>query len=251
MGGGNIYNEINRRCLQHFHEVFDDTVFCVCVDDTGNLALVQRAVEWIWSCGFKDNVTIKVKTNSPYRDAQTFYDEVVNHLGNFDGMVFFGHNKGNTQEDMESIRQWVVFSYYSCLDKIVTHITELTSNSAAYTYVPIFNQLCCKWLAPGTFFLFNPRKIITYLDYTKQDIPKMDDRFSAETFLPKIIDITDDTRPSFLTDIMFDECRNRWFYTSEPCFFYIINHVELISYFLSPERVKEYQEFYSIITKEL
>ena len=28
----NVYNEINRRCLEHFHDIFDEVLFCVCVD---------------------------------------------------------------------------------------------------------------------------------------------------------------------------------------------------------------------------
>ena len=248
VGGGNVYNEINRRCLEHFHGIFDDAVFCVCLDDTGDSELVQKAAEWIWSCGFKDNVTIKVKPNSPYRDAQTFYDEVVNHLSEFSGMVFFGHNKGNTQEYRESIKQWIIFSYYSCLDKIEEHVTELASNAVAYTYVPVSRQVDCKWLSPGTLFLFNPRKIVTYLGHAKRSVPKMDDRFAAETFLPKIIDIT--AGDSFLMDVMFDECRNMWF-NSEELFVYELNHVELISYFLSTERVEKYKHFYETITEGL
>ena len=106
---GNLYNEINRRCLKRYHDIFDSAVFCVCLDDTGDLELIQRAIGWIWSCGFKDNVTIKVKPNSPNRDAQTFFDEVVGHLKEFDGMVFFGHNKGNTYEPNYSQAEWVIF----------------------------------------------------------------------------------------------------------------------------------------------
>ena len=51
--GGNIYNEINRRCLSHFCEIFDNSIFCICVDDTGNSKLIEKAVEWVLSCGFK------------------------------------------------------------------------------------------------------------------------------------------------------------------------------------------------------
>lgn len=173
VGTGNVYNEINRRCLEHFHDVFDDAVFCVCVDDRTDSNLIHKAVAWIWSCGFKDNVTIKVKPNSPYRDSQTFYDEVVDHLSDFDGMVFFGHNKGNTIEELDGLKQWIIFSYYSCLDEIENKIKRLTDHTIVFGYVPlaggqplfyIFNKH--GWMIPGTFFLFNPQKKLGYLDKT-------------------------------------------------------------------------------------
>lgn len=255
-GGGNVYNEINRRCLEHFHGIFDDAVFCICLDDTGDSELVQKAVEWIWSCGFKDNVTIKAKPNSPYRDAQTFYDEVVNHLSEFNGMVFFGHNKGNTMSEIDGLKQWIIFSYYACLDRIGEKVANLSDHAVIHTYIPlveegytVFNEH--RWLAPGTFFIFNPQKICSHIKINKITIPKLEDRYSAETFFPKLLDITDGKRYSFLTDVMFEHCINTWL-VGEPDFdYYWANHVELLGEFLPSERVEEYKHFYETITEGL
>lgn len=211
-------------------------------------------MEWIWSCGFKDNVTIKVKPNSPYRDAQTFYDEVVNHLSEFDGMVFFGHNKGNTRPDnCNGQKQWVVYSYYSVLDKIEEHLATLADTGLAYVYLPklvdgYFVPSNIKWMAPGTYLLLNPQKILMCIEKKGGNIPQLTDRFSAECFVPNIIDIT--AIDKFNEAICFDECWNNW-YLDTDADYYNMNHLDVLPYFLTPKRVKEYQQFYEVITEGL
>lgn len=251
---GCSYNEINRRCLRHFHDIFDEVLFCICVDDTGDYKLLQRAVEWIWSCGFKDNVTIKVKQNTPFYDAQTFYDEVYKHLGDFDGVLFFGHNKGNTLSDTEPIRKWIVYSYYSVLDRIENHVSNLVDNALAYTYVPVIDESTKKvsrnkWLASGTYFLFNPSKLLEYSKINGVKIPdKLYDRFYAEQFLPSVVDICDNK--IFREAIHFENWFNGYF-ESDFISMYTADHRDLISTFLPPERVEEYENFYKEMTNDL
>lgn len=249
----NVFYEINRRCLEHFHEIFDYSVFCVCVDDMNDSELIQNAIKWIWSCGFRENVIIKIKPNSSYRDAQTFYDEIVYHLTEFDGIVFFGHNKGTTMQATEGLKQWVTFLYYSCLDKIEEKVKELCNITLLYSYIPIntseYNTYrVFKWFLPGTFYLFNPNKLVTFLKKTDKPIPKLTDRFSAEIFFSQIIDIFNEETCDFFVNVKFENLYNTYFDSYQEINFYNINHIDLISYFLLPERVKQYEDFYKKIT---
>lgn len=249
----NAYYEINRRCLEYFHDIFDSALFCVCVDDTGNAELIQKGVEWILSCGFKNNVEIKIKQNTAFCDAQTFYDEIVNHLSDFNELVFFAHNKGCGKfYDNESVRQWVIFSYYASLCNISEKVLNLAEQAVSHGYIPLYGDNFkitspFKWVLPGAIFLFNPMKVATYLKEHGNEPPALQDRFSAEMFLSKIFDIT---RGEYsMTDICFENYRNGYFISESS--YYAINHYSLLKYFLSEERINQYRDFYNRITNEL
>lgn len=248
VGTGNVYNEINRRCLGHFHDVFDDAVFCVCLDDTGNSELVQKAVEWIWSCGFKDKVVIKIKPNSAFCDAQTFYDEVVNRLSEFDGMVFFGHNKGSTMDYMDGLKQWIIFSYYACLDRLEEYVVNLAREYVACTYLPITSKYGkpFDWFPPGSFLLANPMKLDAFPNRYGTPLPKLTDRCSTELFFPRFIDICD---PPFDYNMCFEDCCDAYWVGNYD--YYREDHLELLSQFLTEERVDQYRAFYDKIVDGL
>ena len=257
VGCGNVYNEINRRCLKHFHDVFDTATFCVCADNQEDSELIQKAIEWIWSCGFKENVVIKVKPNTPYRDAKTFYDEVVDHLSDIDGMVFFGHNKGSTFEPTDGHKQWVSFSYFSILDKIESHVKCLCEHTMVYTYVPYdcgtySNNGEVTWLPAGTFCLINPKKVLSCLKRTGKEIPQLCDRFSAELFFPRIVNLSDEHVNTHFCNVAFEDWYNSSFVdTNNEIDYYHMDHFWLISYFLTQERVEEYRRFYESIIEGL
>lgn len=249
----NIYYEINRRCLEYFHDIFDSALFCLCVDDTGNAELIQRGVEWILSCGFKNNVDIKIKQNTAFCDAQTFYDKIVDHLSDFNEMVFFAHNKGCGKFDNnESVKQWVIFSYYASLCNISEKVLNLTEQAVSHGYIPLYGDNFkmtspFKWILPGAIFLFNPMKVVTYLKEHEKEAPVLQDRFSAEMFMSKIFDIT--SAPYAMCDICFEDYRNGYFISDSN--YYTINHFDLLRYFLPEERISQYKYFYNKITNEL
>ena len=252
VGGGNLYNEINRRCLTHFHDIFDEATFCVAVDDTHDHELIEAAVRWIWSCGFGENTTIKVRFNSQYRGAKTFYDEIATRLADYDGMVFYAHNKGCSADDTVGTRQWVIFSYYACLRNIEEKISFLCLNSVACVYAPIKNEWQhhlskYDWLACGGIFLLNPAKIKFYLDSNEEDIPILHDRFYDESFISNVFDITKILPYKYA--IRFDDANSMYLDGEANC--YTMNHLEFLSIFFNEERVKEYQEFYEKIMEGL
>lgn len=250
----NIYYEINRRCLKYFHDIFDSALFCVSVDDTGNAELVQKGIEWILSCGFKNNVEIKIKQNTAFCDAQTFYDEIVDKLSDFKEMVFFAHNKGcGNFYDNESVKQWVIFSYYASLHNINDKILNLTEQAISQGYIPLYSDnfkitTPYKWILPGSIFLFNPMKIANYLKENEKEPPILQDRFSGEMFLSKIFDIM--REPYSMTDICFENYRNGYF-KSDFANYYEINHYDLLAYFLPKERIENYKNFYNEIINNI
>ena len=113
---------IHLRCLKQYHNVFDNAIFVISVDDIKNHELIQETERQIMDCGF-ENIKFIVKQNNEFREAQTFYDEVILNLDIFDGIVFFAHTKGisnyaqfpNNAEDLDA---WIYGLYYLNLNFI-------------------------------------------------------------------------------------------------------------------------------------
>ena len=239
-----VYYKINKRCLSRYHDIFDSSVFCLCVDNTEDAELIKKGVDWILSCGFKDNVTIKIKPNTAFNDAQTFYDEIVDKIENFNELIFFAHGKGcGKNEENKSLSQWTIFSYYAALNDIEEKVLNLTEQAAVQGYIPIYcNTEPFKWMIPGTIFLFNPMKVLEYLRAHDIPIPVLADRFSAENFISNIIDIRQPAYSGY--DICFEGWRNGCIEVTDDNNYYNVDHCYLLSLFSPEEKVEEYRKFY-------
>lgn len=249
----NAFFNIHRKCLKKYHKLFEEALFCIVIDDTSDSHLIKMGVDFIMSCGPWKNLTIKVKENTVYGDAQTFFDEIVSKMENLDSMIFFAHGKGIRKADENSLpqRQWIAFSYYACLDNIEEKISNLVNYALVYGYAPthskdIENEY--HWFYPGTFFLFNPLRVSRYLKQMGMDAPKLEDRYSAEKFWGNIYDI-EQGRNTFTVN--FDELSGWYFFSQNGVpNLYCLDQAEFLNFFLDKKRVEEYIKFYEDIENE-
>ena len=251
-GDESYFNVLNQRILSRYSNLFDSALFCVVLDDVNNGELIEGAVKWILGAGPWNGLEIKIKPNSPFNDAQTFFDEIVNKLDSFKEMVMFGHNKGTRWLDTghrENVAKWVAYSYFSIFRNFEENVKKLADDVMVTGYVPIGGVLRPAdtrninkygWHAPGGITMFNPMKLRTYLKNYGEELPILSDRFSQEFFWGNVVDIKN---PRLQHSVAFDGMQNQFFITEEfwP---YDIDHTELIGWFLPPEEVKKYKDFY-------
>jgi hypothetical protein len=126
--------------LKHYHNIFTESVFVIAIDDINNHSLIHDTEAAILDCGF-ENVKFIVKKNTKFREAATFYDEIVAKMKELDCYVFFGHTKGvtnfkNYPDSTESIRQWVHALYFLSLN----FVDEAEHYMAAFD-APFFGSL--------------------------------------------------------------------------------------------------------------
>lgn len=131
------------------------------------------------------SITFKVAKNSPYYEAETFYNEVVQNPIPYGGLTFFAHNKGvsNICDDDKSkiaILSWICALYYYGLNFTNEAEKKLCSEPSSVFYGPylmqenyIRNQYHF-WYA-GTFYWVNSQRL-----KKNGPVPVMSDREYAE-----------------------------------------------------------------------
>ena len=254
MNPDGVFFNLHRKCLKKYNSIFSEALFCIALDDTSDSRLIKMGVDFITSCGPWKNLTIKIKQNTVYGDAQTFYDEIINNLESLDSMVFFGHGKGIRKGDENNLsqKQWVVFSYYSCLDNIEEKVANLANYGLVYGYAPTCThdiENTYHWFYPGTFFLFSPMRVLRYLKQTEIKLPKIEDRYSAERFWGNIYDANEGHK-SYTAN--FDNTEG-WFFFSENGIpnFYGFSHTDFLKNLLGEERAEDYVSFYNEIENQM
>lgn len=113
----NAANKIHFVCLSKYINIFDEARFTISVDDLSNLDLISYGLQWILSLGGTFEKTINIRKNTDLFEVETFGKEFLNKSDEFDGMVFFGHNKGTTnfnnpQLNHESVFKWICGMYF-------------------------------------------------------------------------------------------------------------------------------------------
>ena len=113
----NVANKIHFVCLSKYINIFDEARFTISVDDLSNLDLISYGLQWILSLGGTFEKTINIRKNTDLFEVETFGKEFLNKSDEFDGMVFFGHNKGTTnfnnpQLNHESVFKWICGMYF-------------------------------------------------------------------------------------------------------------------------------------------
>lgn len=185
--------QIHLKCLKHYHSIFTDAVFVIAVDDINDHSLIRETQEALLDCGF-ETVSFIVEQNTVFREAKTFYDEVVSKIETLDSLVFFGHTKGITNFKNfpgyhESIKQWIHGLYYLSLNFMGEATFYLLDAEA-----PFFGGMLHlgKEEEPlgyycGTFFWVNPNSIVVRKTTNGTDYrPNLTGRVYAERY-PMII----------------------------------------------------------------
>lgn len=144
----NRANQLHLKCLKRYSNVFNDAIFVISLDDISNVKLIRETQDAILDCGFL-NIKFIIKKNDSYREAKTFYEEIILKMKDLYGLTFFGHNKGTTNyathpDNKDDIDAWIVGLYYFNLNFIEEVKNETISNCSCFY---------------GAFLHVNPRQI--------------------------------------------------------------------------------------------
>lgn len=250
-------NEIHRRILKKYRNCFSSATFVISADYLSS-SIVSEGIRWIMSCGFNEGTTIKIAKNDDYREAKTFFSEIVSKLNSFNTPVFFAHNKGTTHKQKSTsynVAKWTVFSYYSILRNFEQRVKDLTEHGISCGYIPVadakepwdYSTLNEHgWHVPGTILLLNPMHILEYIRKNHLYVPELKDYLSAEMFLGNVIDIRRRITDTDKYNILFENYRNGYF-SAEYFNPYEVPHSELIREFLPEETAKQYDDFFKEI----
>ena len=179
--------QIHLKCLKRYHTVFTEAVFVIAIDNINDHSLIRETQNAILDCGF-ETVNFIVKQNTHFREALTFYDEVVAKMeANSDYYIFFGHTKGVTNfqrhpQSHESLRQWIHALYFLSLNftaeaehylcsfdapffgSLVYLIQDapIAEGEKLYSRLLLLNNMEDNYQGfySGTFFFINPAAII-------------------------------------------------------------------------------------------
>jgi lipopolysaccharide biosynthesis glycosyltransferase len=255
-------NELHRKILSLYSPYFSSAIFRISVDDLNDNETVKAAVDWVLSCGIKSNLCIKVVKNDKYREARTFFEEIVDRLGDYESPVLFSHNKGGShtsEPHYENVCKWTAFLYYSIFRNFGYVLHETKCHGILSGYIPIrgakkpwdyslLNKYA--WHIPGTIWLVNPKLLLTYFKNNNIEIPSLSDYLSAEMFFGNIYDIADRPVDRNYYCVLFEGMVSKYF-IAEYFNPYECPHSELIRYYLDEKTAQEYDNFFEQLKKDV
>ena len=196
----NITNRIHLLCLKHYAHIFDEAVFVISVDDINNYELIHSFEMAVLDLGFTPNISFKIVENTYLREARTFYDLIAKKLEEYDGITFFGHNKGISYTDVtEDTLKWITALYYFNLGVELPYnglngkcfygalkskdifIEDYTERSDVV--LPKYNWVYC-----GTFFWGKYQEIDNILKNMGRSVPGMYSRWFDEMFPGNVLE---------------------------------------------------------------
>ena len=255
-------NSIHRRILSKYSDKFDKAVFCLTLNDVNDRKTASAAVKWIMSCGFGSNLEIKIKQNDWFRDARTFFEEIVNKNPERNEVVMFSHNKGATHGNesehlQDNVTKWTVFSYYSIFRNFESNVRDLNKDGLVCGYVPVHGAVTpwnystlnrYGWHTPGTILLTNPSNFYAYALKNGKPLPLLKDYLSGEMFFGNLFDLVE-AKPENGHNVLFEGMRDVYYETTDfnP---YEFPHSDLIRVFLEEEVAAQYDQFFEMITNE-
>lgn len=190
-GMSNYINKFHMKCLQHYAYVFDEMTFTIIQDkDLPTEELLQMKC-FLVSLSPTVPISIKVIENSRLRESVVFKNDVVDCLGK-DELVWFGHNKGITNESICSkdiIIAWIAALYFYTLnfmDEVEECLNDcrFLSYGALHTHSKISKEYIkhC-WFYSGTCMWINSKSLYQYIRNNDIELPAFGDRFYDEGFL--------------------------------------------------------------------
>ena len=189
--------KLHLKCLEYFSHIFDDAVVVISTNDISNKDMITSVKKKIICTLDVPSLTIKVKENTPFREAQTYHDEVLGQ--DYDGIVFFAHTKGYTNFGVERynkdyLTDWILGAYWlslSFLDEVEETLSFSTECHNAFFYGSFLtsnsdNTLYLNAVYSGSFYWTNMASIRNELFLLTKKLPEMGNRMFAEEF-PGII----------------------------------------------------------------
>ena len=189
----NIAVKLHLECIKHYIHVFDDVVVVIATDHIEDRGLLRAVREHILSYMDCNTITIKTVQNTEFREAKTFYDEIVNK--DYDGITLFTHTKGYTNFDVdrydkERLKEWVICSYWINLNFVHETESMLSYNTkannglfyGAFLSFTHDSKLLKKAAYSGSMFWTNMRNVRVECGLSNVEIPAIATRMSAEQF---------------------------------------------------------------------
>lgn len=189
----NLSLKLHFVCLKHYLSIFDEILIVLSTDFESDVFLTDIKRKIITELNHK-NITIKTVKNTVYREAKTFYDEVINT--DYEGIVFFAHSKGYTNFNPETrynkkyIIEWIIGCYWLSLEFLNEAEASLCrstkqNNGLFYGSFKLVNKNGSVYMNSaymGAFYWTNVRELKKYFSWENKDIPKLCSRMSAEEF---------------------------------------------------------------------
>lgn len=206
-----ITNRIHLNCLRYYSHIFDEVIFVISLDNTSNYELIRSFELTILELGFTPKISFKIVENTYLRETKCFYELIATKLDEYDGLTFFGHNKGSTNlnsYELDAVAMWITALYFFSFDDMNEVVKTLT-DGREMSYGPLLNVINGgeinvteegivprkkfieksmvflgkeKYLYMGTFFWLNGRTIYEYIRKNDKTIPILSDRWYAENF---------------------------------------------------------------------
>lgn len=181
-------------CLKQYSLLFSDVLFVISLDDITRYDLISAVESKLCSLQFRGNLRFKIIKNDPYmREVDTFKSEIFDKLNDLDGITFFAHNKGTTNNYDDNLMYWIVAMYYFNLNYIEDVLKNLISYNSCIFYGPnpvadtsenkgnqAWNNTY-SWVYPGTFYWINTKRAYVQMKNNNIDV-LFDNRFAAENF---------------------------------------------------------------------
>ena len=111
---------LHTKLLSRYSGIFDEALFVMSlkVDDVNHREMARRLASVLVGAGYR-NSRFVFELNTDYREAKAFREYV--HSSVVDGkseLIFFGHNKGMTNEITDSLIMWICSMYYFSLERV-------------------------------------------------------------------------------------------------------------------------------------
>ena len=280
----NEYKEVfdlHLELLKKNINIFNYSKFILAFNDLNNNELIDFYKNYIQSyLEINNNFEFIIVQNEPLnREGIYFYYEVVKKLNEYDGLLFFGHNKSDLVIDKQIIYDWLIGTHFINFYDINDVENKLIYDKyMAYGGFPTYlieqrEYIHSIYFYDGTFFWINPKKLINlhyheiqhYTDFFEillreqknESIIKLDEfRFFAEIFLNNVCNFK--LECTTLNGFQINPIYIYHLKPSESSIKNLIYNIELFPYFskitkhyLSEEQNIEFNEYFNNICQKL
>lgn len=211
--------------LRKYAYIFNNIDMILVIDDLNNIDAINMHKQYIQDILNVNYINFIIEQNDSYlREGKVYVKYVIDKLDEYainDDLIFFGHTKGLTNENLENTKIWISLMYYMNLEYLYEVIGKLLDTSRDdfkdyICYGTIYNNhhnttiTKYTWMYTGSFHWINPKRLLDFININNIDIDfvhkiPIKNRTSAETFLPNIIDYT---HVAFLNDQIYNKDAN-------------------------------------------
>ena len=198
-----IYN-MHYMMLSNYSKIMDEMIFIITHNNLSNDILNKVKVRLLIECQSCKSITFIVEKNMPqYREGIIFKKYIIDKLNDYDGLTFWGHSKGVTNQsninNLYNTLLWIYVMYYNNITWLYELKNKLDDKTEYMSYGTLYykdnrHKLTYNWFYSGSFFWLNTKKLYKYIQDNNIDISNFispnDDNLlrCAEIFVGQVID---------------------------------------------------------------